>query len=319
MQAHLRAARSLLALSLAACSAAGTTDTATGNDPGNQPQASGGESLAGRRPFPADNPWNTVIIGAPVDPKSSTLIASCGLRNLHPDFGTVCDGAPNGIPYVVVHVGAGQGAGVVRLRRRERSRAVSDSGRRADRGRSERRRRPSRARRRRRRVEAVRAVRCASREWRRELDGRIGRDLRSRARTRCVPRGGRRPTRRACRSFPGSFATTRRWSSGAINHALRFTCPRTRKAYVSPARHYASSDTSSALPPMGMRVRLKANFDTTASRRRCASILRAMMRYGMFVADNGRGWFVSGAPDPRWSDDEPRRLWRACLRARSRS
>ena len=108
MQAHLRASRSLLALCLAACSAAGTTDTATGNDPGNQPQASGGESLGGRRPFPDDNPWNTDITGAPVDPNSSTLIASCGVRNLHPDFGTVWDGAPNGIPYVVVHRAAGQ-------------------------------------------------------------------------------------------------------------------------------------------------------------------------------------------------------------------
>ena len=91
---------------------------------------------------------------------------------------------------------------------------------------------------------------------------------------------------------------------GAINHALRFTCPRTRKAYVSPARHYASNDTSSALPAMGMRVRLKANFDTTGFTPNVRVILRAMMRYGMFVADNGSGWFVSGAPDPRWNDDE---------------
>jgi hypothetical protein len=90
----------------------------------------------------------------------------------------------------------------------------------------------------------------------------------------------------------------------AIEHALRFTCPRTRAAYISPARHYASSDTSSALPAMGMRVRLKANFDTTGFTPTVRVILRAMMRYGMFVADNGSGWFVSGAPDPRWSDDE---------------
>src|SRR5438552_12610104 len=62
-------------------------------------------SLGGRRPFPADNPWNTDIYSSPVDPNSATLIASCGVRNLHADFGTVYNGAPNGIPYVLVHAG----------------------------------------------------------------------------------------------------------------------------------------------------------------------------------------------------------------------
>jgi hypothetical protein len=104
--------------------------------------------------------------------------------------------------------------------------------------------------------------------------------------------------------FPGLVRYDEAVEQHAIEHALRFTCPRTRKAYISPARHYASSDTSSALPPMGMRVRLKANFDTTSFTPTVRTILRAMMRYGMFVADNGSGWYISGAPDPRWSDDE---------------
>jgi hypothetical protein len=104
--------------------------------------------------------------------------------------------------------------------------------------------------------------------------------------------------------FPGLVRYDEAAEQHAINHALRFTCPRTRKAYVAPARHYASSDTSSALPPMGMRVRLKASYDTTAFTPTVRAILRSMMRYGMLVADNGSGWFVSGAPDPRWSDDE---------------
>jgi hypothetical protein len=104
--------------------------------------------------------------------------------------------------------------------------------------------------------------------------------------------------------FPGLVRYDEAVEQHAINHALRFTCPRTRKAYVSPARHYASSDTSSALPPMGVRVRLKASFDTTGFTPNLRAILRAMMKYGMFVADNGSGWYVSGAPDPRWSDDE---------------
>src|SRR5499426_837808 len=72
--------------------------------PGERPDSTtgGSSSLNGRRPFPADNAWNLDVSGAQVDPRSSTLIASCGLRNLHPDFGTVWNGAPNGIPYVVV-------------------------------------------------------------------------------------------------------------------------------------------------------------------------------------------------------------------------
>ena len=104
--------------------------------------------------------------------------------------------------------------------------------------------------------------------------------------------------------FPGLVRYDEVVEQHAINHALRFTCPRTRKAYVAPARHYASSDTSSALPARGMRVRLKASFDTTSFSPNIRVILRAMMKHGMLLADNGSGWYVSGAPDPRWSDDE---------------
>jgi hypothetical protein len=104
--------------------------------------------------------------------------------------------------------------------------------------------------------------------------------------------------------FPGLVRYDEAVEQGLIDHALRFTCPRTRKAYVDPARHWASDDTSSALPPMGMRVRLKASFDTTGFPPEVRVILRAMMRHGMLLADNGSGWYVSGAPDPRWSDDD---------------
>jgi len=104
--------------------------------------------------------------------------------------------------------------------------------------------------------------------------------------------------------FPGLVRYDEVVEQHAINHALRFTCPRTRKAYVAPARHYASSDTSSALPPMGMRVRLKASVDTSGFAPNVRVVLRAMMQYGMLLADNGSGWFFSGAPDPRWNEDE---------------
>jgi hypothetical protein len=92
--------------------------------------------------------------------------------------------------------------------------------------------------------------------------------------------------------------------AGVINHALRLTCSTTRKGYVAPARHFASSLTDAKYPPMGMRVRLKASFDISAFNPRAKVILAALKKYGMLLADNGTSWFVSGAPDMRWNDDE---------------
>src|SRR5579885_116615 len=94
-------AASLAAWLLAACSSSGSTPPL--GSASKVPVVDG--SLDGRRPFPADNAWNTDISAAAVDPSSATLIASCGLRNLHQDFGTTFDGAPNGIPYVLVYDG----------------------------------------------------------------------------------------------------------------------------------------------------------------------------------------------------------------------
>jgi hypothetical protein len=91
---------------------------------------------------------------------------------------------------------------------------------------------------------------------------------------------------------------------GVITHALRFTVNNSRRAYVYPARHFASSDTNPNLPPMGMRVRLKASFNISGFTPHIQVILRALKKYGMMVADNGSNWYISGAPDPRWSDDE---------------
>lgn len=286
----------------AACRASDATSSAGANDPGSAGN-SGGQSLGGRRPFPDDNPWNTVITGNGVDPNSPTLIASCGARGLHPDFGTVWDGAPNGIPYVVVHSGQAKvpvsfdysdesdpgpypipadapiegGAGSTG----DRHVLVVD-------------------------VDAWRLYELydahpvnGGQSWT-AGSGAIF-DLSSDA---LRPAGWTSADAAGLPIFPGLVRYDEAVTQGQINHALRFTCPRTRKAYVSPARHYASSDTSSALPPMGMRVRLKASFDTTSFSPAVRTILRAMMTYGMMVADNGSGWYVSGAPDPRWSDDD---------------
>lgn len=104
--------------------------------------------------------------------------------------------------------------------------------------------------------------------------------------------------------FPGLVRYDEVFEQGLIAHAIRFTVHDSRRAYVSPARHWASSLTSANLPPMGMRVRLKASFDILGFSPAMQVILRAMKKYGMIVADNGSNWYFSGAPDPRWNDDE---------------
>jgi hypothetical protein len=97
---------------------------------------------------------------------------------------------------------------------------------------------------------------------------------------------------------------------GVIDHALRFTASRTRRQYVYPARHYASSSDDPSLPPMGLRVRLKASVDISGYPKQARVVLQALKTYGMILADNGSSWYVSGAPDPRWSNDQLHTLGR---------
>jgi hypothetical protein len=92
-------------------------------------------------------------------------------------------------------------------------------------------------------------------------------------------------------------------ASGEIRHAIRFTAPQTRRAFIWPARHYASSLTGQQYPPMGQRFRLKANYDISGFSGDVQVILRALKKYGMILADNGSSWFISGVPDPRWNND----------------
>ena len=91
--------------------------------------------------------------------------------------------------------------------------------------------------------------------------------------------------------------------AGVIHHALRFTAPSTQQAYMWPARHYASNSTDPNLPPMGLRVRLKASVDISGYPTQLRVILQALKDYGMFLADNGSSWYISGAPDERWDND----------------
>lgn len=276
-----------------------------GGDGGNSGPLGANASLGGRRPFPADNAWNRDVSGDPVDPASSTLLASCGGldRGLHPDFGTVWNGAPNGIPYVVVS--GGQGKVPVTFGYADESDpgpypvpsdAPVEGGPNGD---------------------GDRHVLVIDRDnWKLyELydahpvnagaswtagSGAVF-DLSSNA---LRPAGWTSADAAGLPIFPGLVRYDEVVEGREIRHALRFTCPTTRRAYVSPARHYASSRTDPSLPPMGMRVRLRADFDVSTYPANVQVILRAMKTYGMLLADNGSAWYVSGAPDPRWSDDE---------------
>jgi hypothetical protein len=97
---------------------------------------------------------------------------------------------------------------------------------------------------------------------------------------------------------------------GRIDHALRVTVQHTRDAFVFPARHAASSLTARSLPRMGERLRLKRGVRIASFPRQARVVLRAMREYGLIVADNGSNWFVSGAPNAGWDNDQLHTLGR---------
>ncbi|MCB9433445.1 MAG: hypothetical protein H6668_15845 [Ardenticatenaceae bacterium] len=93
-------------------------------------------------------------------------------------------------------------------------------------------------------------------------------------------------------------------ASGEIRHAIRFTAPETQAAHLWPARHHASNQTGANYPPMGLRLRLRADYDISGFSPDVQVILRAFKRYGLILADNGSAWYISGAPDARWDNDQ---------------
>ncbi len=103
--------------------------------------------------------------------------------------------------------------------------------------------------------------------------------------------------------FPG-LARYSEVAAGLIRHALRFTAPYTQEAFIWPARHQASNISSTNYPPMGQRFRLKASFDISSFSPQTKVVLQALKTYGMILADNGSAWYVSGAPDPGWNNDD---------------
>lgn len=276
-----------------------------------------GANLNGAIPFPADNAWNTDISQAAVDPNSSNLISSIGLNTgLHPDFGSgTYSGGVIGIPYVVVSsaqtpvpvtitayasqsdpgpfpvpdnapiegepVGAASGGpgGDMHVLVIDR-----DTNRLYEMWQS-----------------SPASYLTSGTAWSASSAALFHLDS-----DNVRPTAGADWTSADAAGlpiFPG-LVRYEEAHNGVIPHALRFTVNKTRAAYLPPADHYASSDTSTNVPPMGMRVRLKASYVIPSSfSPEVKAILQAMKTYGMIVADNGSSWYVSGAPDSRWDDN----------------
>lgn len=251
--------------------------------------------------LPPDNPWNQRVDRLPVARDSARLIARIGLDDpVHPDFGTVYDGAPNGIPYAIVS---------------NRTRRVPVSFRYADESDGHRyplpRGVPIEGGARSvgdRHVIVVDRATCVDYELfdARPVNGgsrwTAGSgaifNLRS---DRLRPPGWTSADAAGLPILPG-LAIYGQVAAGAIDHALRFTAPCTGGRYVYPARHVAPSCSGPDAPPMGLRVRLKASVDISRLPRQARVVARALKRYGMILADDGSPWFISGAPSPHWHD-----------------
>jgi hypothetical protein len=250
--------------------------------------------------FPPDNPWNQDVSGLPVAANSDTLIASIGRdRFLHPDFS---DRGAYGIPFNVVRG--------TQKKMRVRFRYASES----DRGPYPIPLRPKIERGGDRHILIVDRDTCRLYEL---FDARMiaGRwsagsgaifNLRSNA---LRPLGWTSADAAGLPIFPG-LARYHEVRTGRIDHALRFTAPRTRRAFVPPARHQAGASDDPALPPMGLRVRLKASVNLDGFGPQSRVVLQALKRYGMILADNGSPWYVTGAPSVGWNDDDLRDLHR---------
>jgi hypothetical protein len=251
--------------------------------------------------FPADNAWNRDISQLPRHPNSDAYIASInagGNSFLHADFGSNPD---YGIPYMVVPetqplvpviftaYGDESDPGPYPVPLNAPIEAGGD-----------------------RHVLAVQQGTCKLYEmfdaepvdgaWH-AASGAVF-DLRSNA---LRPEGWTSADAAGLPILPG-LARYDETQSGKIRHALRVTVRRTQRAYVHPATHFASSDTSAALPPMGLRLRLRADFDISAYSGNARVILEAARTYGLIVADNGSSWYITGATDRRWNDDDLNQL-----------
>jgi len=256
--------------------------------------------LGGRLLLPADDEWNRDISLDPVDPLSEAIIASIGAdKPLHEDFGVEWKGAPGGIPYYVVDgkqprvpvtfgyasesdpgpypippdapiEGGPESSG-------DRHVLILDKDNWTL-------------------YELFHAFpEQEGKAWK-AASGAIF-DL---ANPKPRPAGWTSADAAGLPILPALARYDEICGAQELKHALRFTVKKSRKAYVPPASHFASAHRDENLPPMGMRVRLKADYDTSSFTGAAKVILEGLKKYGMILADNGGDWFISGAPDERW-------------------
>jgi len=256
--------------------------------------------------FPDDNIWNTPIDNAPLHPNSTNYINTIGAnRGLHADFGSGVwppgSDSPIGIPYVVV--GSNQPEIAVSFDYADESDpgpypippdAPIEGGSTTNEGD--------------RHVlvlekdncilyELFAATKLPDNSW--EAGSGAIFDLNSHD---LRPDGWTSADAAGLPILPGLIRYDE-VAAGEINHAIRFTAPQTQRAYVWPARHFASSQTGTNYPPMGIRLRLKENIDISGYPTEMQVILQAMKTYGLILADNGSAWYISGVPDERWDND----------------
>jgi len=268
-----------------------------------RPDLGAGASFHGTRLLPDNNAWNRDVSKDPVDPNSAVMIASIGAdKPLHPDFGTTWKGNPNGIPYVIVdgkqprvkieftEYGDESDAGPYPIPLD----APIEGGPNAD---------------------GDRHVLAYDHDNQKlyELWHAFPQDNGWKAGCGAVwdlktgaPRsaGWTSADAAGLPILPGLVRYDEAVELKEIRHALRFTIQKSRRGYVAPASHFASRSNDAKLPPMGMRVRLKASYDTSKLHGSALVIAKALQTYGMIVADNGGDWFLSGSPNAKWNDEE---------------
>jgi hypothetical protein len=250
--------------------------------------------------FPADNVWNMRVDSLPVASNSATMVASIGSGSyLHPDFSSI-SGGNYGIPYNVV------GAAVTGKKVKFQYAGQSDpgpypipKGAKIETGSD---RHLLIVQKNTCKLYELFAARKTSTGWK-AGSGAIW-DMSSNA---LRPAGWTSADAAGLPILPG-LVRYDEVAAGAINHALRFTAPVTQRAYIYPARHYASDSTDQSLPPMGLRVRLKASVDLSRFGPQAQVLLTALKQYGMILADNGSPWYVTGTPAAGWDDDDLHQL-----------
>jgi hypothetical protein len=271
------------------------------------PHPATGGALDGCPNLPADSVWHAPVTSLPVLPHSAQYVASIGAdAGVKADFGSgVWDGGPIGIP--VTYVSGGQRPVPVSFTYGDESDpgpypipadAAVEGGANSDGDRH---------------VLIVDTGTCklyelydahpnAGGSW--QAGSGAVYDLTS---DQLRPRGWTSADAAGLPITPG-LVRYAEVAAGHIDHAIRVTVPSTQDAFLWPARHAASSSTDPSLPPMGLRLRLKADVDVSGLPPQARVIARAMQTEGVIVADNGSPWYISGVPDSRWNNDDLRAL-----------